>query len=81
VLRARRLDLPAFLARELDRQAIAGGIRLDARVVEHHREHAHRLADGLLLESRSMELSHQSRDRLRIDTGYRQVTKTRQDAP
>ena len=46
VLGGRRVDLLGLLARQLDR-AVAGRVRRDAGVVEHHRAGAERLADRL----------------------------------
>jgi uncharacterized protein YndB with AHSA1/START domain len=41
MLRSRRLNVPSFLAGKLDRQAIAGGIGLDTRMMENHRRNYH----------------------------------------
>ncbi len=80
VLRRRRLDVPSFLAGELDRQAIAGGIGLDTRVIEDHRQDADRLADRLLLEPLLVKLRYDARDCLGIDVGDRPVPESRQEA-
>jgi hypothetical protein len=55
-----RSGLLALLARETDVNAIAGGVLLDARVVQHLREHRQALADRLALTAGRVE----SRDEL-----------------
>jgi hypothetical protein len=76
----RRLNLPALLPGQLDREAIAGGVGLNARVVEHHRQHAHRLPDGLALESLRVQLGDEAGDGGGIDVADREVAEARPDA-
>jgi hypothetical protein len=80
VLGARRLDVPPLLARELDGQPIARRIRLNPSVIEHHRQHTHRLADRLLLQPGHMQIRDERHDGLGVDVGDSNVSEPRQDA-
>lgn len=80
VLRRRGLHVPAFFPWELDRQAIAGRIRLHTRVIENHREDADRLTDGLLPEPLLVKRRYEACDCLGIDIGDRPVSESRQEA-
>jgi hypothetical protein len=75
----RRLELAPFIARHLDEQLVAGGIRLNPGVVDHHREHGDCLSDRLLTQAGTVEFGDEVGDRLCVQALEWDVTESRQE--
>jgi hypothetical protein len=70
------LQFVPFLSRHLDGQLVPSRVRLNAAVIEHHRQHRDGLADRLLLAASGVELSDEVSDRLCVNPLDGDVTET-----